>query len=365
MRRNNTSTPSARKATRKAPKSAEAKAARAARKKALGEMYVDQLRDVAATLDITGRSSLGKAELVAAILKAEGGTSGGRKKYTLTEARAKVGGARARKLQGRGPFRMILLNASGAPVGDMGPYASARGAQVDAKTLLRRMVGGDAVLNHAAAMEEMATGGAALNRALKGQAVDGWVATEGRGADAGDEGDGEDREVFGSAWVVKMGGDAAVAAATFPEALRHNGRRRANPRVAFQTANGPVSFNARRNSAPAAAPRARGNAGKVQLTPHQNREVDRLYEMGRPAISRIATVQPNAFTLWQHVLIYVVGNGMDGQRFLSAVQHFDMPSLLPGDQTGFRTVITDAGVKVTPAAFVPALSTLRRAMGVV
>jgi len=363
MRRNNAQSSTGAEAVRKAraPKTAEAKAARAERKKALSGMLVDQLRDVAAKLDITGRSGMSKAELVAAILKAEGGGKK-RKTYTLTAAIKTRTANKLSQRQGEGTFLLVLLDEGGGMVGELGPYAAARGAQVDAKSLLRRMVGDDAILSHEAAVEQIAEappGIKDMEKLVGGKVADGWIAL-----------DKETGDTQGEAWIVRIPkADSGLKKdSTIQALLRNNGRRRAapraNPRVAFQTANGPVSFNARRNSAPAAAPRARGNAGKVQLTAHQNQEVDRLYEMGRSAISRIATVQPNAFTLWQHILIYVVGNGMNGQRFLSAVQHFDTASLLPGDQTGFRTVSTDAGVKVTPSGFVQALSTLRRAMGV-
>ena len=270
--RRNDSAPRGAKAPRaRAPKprkTADQKAARAARRTELKAAYVDFLRDTAGKLGIDGRSGMTKDALINAILRAEFSPSK-RVKVTKTEAKREITARKKEmsKHRERGPFRTILLRADArgglSIYGDLGPYAAARGAQVDAKTMLRRMVGPRRVdaygkldfgpkLIHQETVEDLAANTGGITDSLRdetgGEPVDGWIAI-----DKDDKG----REVvLGAAFIVKFKAKdekqakIAFAAADTPDALRNNGRRsRANPRVSFKTADGrSVSFNARRNA---------------------------------------------------------------------------------------------------------------------
>lgn len=361
MRRNNAQSSTGAKAVRKAraPKSAEAKAARAARKKALGEMYADQLRDVAAKLNITGRSGMGKAELVAAILKAEGGGKK-RKTYTLTEAIKTRTANKLSQRQGTGTFMLVLIDGNGGMVGELGPYAAARGAQVDAKSLLRRMVGGDSILSHEAAVEQIAEappGIKDMEKMVGGKVADGWIGL-----------DKETGDTTGEAWIVRIPkADSGLdPSSKVQKLLRNTSRKPArkptakNPRVSFRTADGrTVNFNARKNGAPAARPRSNG---PKHLTDAQRREVDSLYQMGHSAVSLLTGREPAAFVYWQDILTYAVGNDYNVDRFLRAVQAGDPNGLLVDDRAKGSTVIASVARKVTWSDFTKAINALRRAM---
>ena len=363
MRRNNAQSSTGAKAVRKAraPKSAEAKAARAARKKVLGEMYADQLREVAAGLNITGRSGMGKAELVAAILKAEGGGKK-RKTYTLTAAIKTRTANKLSQRQGEGTFMLVLLDGGGGMVGELGPYAAARGAQVDAKSLLRRMVGGDAILSHEAAVEQIAEappGIKDMEKLVGGKVADGWIAL-----------DIETDDVQGEAWVVRIPkADSGLREGSGVQKLLRNTARKParkptakNPRVSFRTADGrAVNFNARRNGALVSAARPRSN-GPKHLTDAQRREVDSLYQMGHSSVNLLTGREPAAFVYWQDILTYAVGNDYNVDRFLRAVQAGDPNGLMVDDRAKGSTVIASVARKVTWSDFTKAINALRRAM---
>ncbi len=299
----------------KARKTADQKAARAARRTELKAAYVDFLRDQAGKLGIDGRSGMTKDALINAILRAEFSPSK-RKKVTKTEAKREITARKKEmlKLQGRGPFRLIVATAQAdgslSIYGDLGPYAAARGAQVDAKTLLRRMVGDGPKLIHQGTVEGLAanTGGmtTALKEATGGKPVDGWVAVA--------ELDNGEEEVLGAAFIVKYEAKdkkqakIAFKAADTPAALRNNGRRsRANPQVSFKTADGrSVSFNARRNAGGGA--RANAGTGSVTLSPSAG---DRAYQRGRAAAMKLVPFEPNAMHYWQDAAVYLAGHDFD------------------------------------------------------
>jgi hypothetical protein len=320
MRRNNAQSSTGAEAARKAraPKTAEAKAARAARKKALGEMYADQLREVAAKLDITGRSGMGKAELVAAILKAEGGGKK-RKTYTLTAAIKTRTANKLEARQGDGTFLLVLLDGNGHMVGELGPYAAARGAQVDAKSLLRRMVGKGAILSHEAAVEQIAEappGIKDMEKAVGGKVADGWITL-----------DKETRMTRGEAWVMRIPkADSGLPADSKVQKLLRNTARntaRKNPRVSFRTADGrTVNFNARKNGAPVTAPRPRSN-GPKHLTAAQAAKVDGLYAQARPVVLPLTSRAPNACMALQDALIFAVGQGKGAAQLVKAIEKHD------------------------------------------
>lgn len=369
-------------------KTAEQKAARAARRTELKDSYVDALRDTAGKLGIDGRSGMTKDALINAILRAEFSPSK-RKKVTKAEAKREITAQKAnmKRLQGRGPFRTILLRADAqgglSIYGDLGPYAAARGAQVDAKEMLRRMVGPrrkDAYgkdefgprLVHQETVEELAANTGGMTDELRGmtggEPVDGWVAV--------DQDDRGREVVLGAAFIVKFqAGDKKQAKIAFkpadtPDALRNNGRRsgrstgsRANPRVSFKTADGrTVSFNARRNAGSGGRSTSRANASAVHLTDAQSREVDALYEQGRAGVDHLTREEPGAFVHWQDVLIYAVGNDMAADRFVRAVQRGDAQGLFVDDRAKGRTVHASAGRKVTWADFTRAIKALQRAL---
>ncbi len=315
-------------------KTADQKAARAARRTELKDSYVDALRDTAGKLGIDGRSGMTKDALINAILRAEFSPSK-RKKVTKTEAKREITAQKAnmKRLQGRGPFRTILLRADAqgglSIYGDLGPYAAARGAQVDAKEMLRRMVGPrrkDAYgkdefgprLVHQETVEELAANTGGMTDELRGmtggEPVDGWVAV--------DQDDRGREVVLGAAFIVKFqAGDKKQAKIAFkpadtPAALRNNGRRsgrsagsRANPRVSFKTSDGrSVSFNARRNAGSGGRSTSRANASAVTLSPSAG---DRAYQRGRAAAMKLVPFEPNAMHYWQDAAVYLAGHDFD------------------------------------------------------
>lgn len=223
------------------------KAARRARTASLKEATVDTLKAEAKQkgLQVGGT----KAELVARIVRAEFSPAK-REKLTLTEARAKLAAKKKQKRvwQGRGPFRLLVLTAEGGVTANLGPYAAARGAQADAKTLLRRMVGDGPMLSHTAAEEQMPELADEFKKTTGGTVVDGWVAL------SKSEDPDEDGEELASAWIIKFtkNDDKAFAGGKTPKALR-------NPLVTFNTRKGPVSFEAK-------GTRSRTNGASSKLT---------------------------------------------------------------------------------------------------
>ena len=206
---------------------AKAKATRE-KKKTLAALSVADLRKRAKDAMVSGYSSMTKAEIVKAIVVAESGKEKKRQTYSLGEAKERLARGRKQKLQGRGPFRLVLVK-DGAVYADMGPYAAARGAQADAKTLLRRVVGDTHKLSHEAAIEAIDSD-PTMDKAMGGKVVDGWIAIikdedEAMGAE----------EIDAQAWVVKHDrkDKNALAKATIPAALRNNGRKASTSRLDY------------------------------------------------------------------------------------------------------------------------------------
>ena len=236
-----------------ATKSKSSAAATRARRAKLAEDPVEYLRAKAAKLDIPGRSSMNKQALVKAIDLAQSGKAPKRK--PTQKARQKAAAAKKREASvgyGRGPFRLVIAKDD-AIYGNLGPYASARAALSDAKTLLRRMapVKGYALSN----TEAQSFVGQSY---AGGKIVDGYVVQSKGGTD-----------LNAAAFAVKVGkgSKAAYAADKIPPKLRNRGRR--NPRVSFQTKDGPVSFMAKKKRN--AGARSNGNKSVAKLRISANR----------------------------------------------------------------------------------------------
>ncbi len=227
MRRNETSD-SAR--ARGKAKAEETRALRAA----LNAQPLSELRATAKEEGIKGYSTKTKAELVALLVRRHQGKGPKREKVTLTEAKKRLAAGRTRTLKGRGPFRLVIVK-DGNVYADLGPYAAARGAQTDAKTLLRRVVGDTHSLLNRSAQEAIDAGEVEASAFGPGtRVVDGWVAALKQEAEAlGAE------EIDAQAWVIghptaaqarkkikgaKAAHEAAFAPASVPAALRNNGR---------------------------------------------------------------------------------------------------------------------------------------------
>jgi hypothetical protein len=155
---------------------------------------------------------MNKAALAKAIDEAK--TGKGRKPKPTQKARKAATAAKKRESQarhGRGPYRLVIAK-NNAIYGNLGPYASARAALSDAKTLLRRIapVKGYALSN----VEAQSFVGQTF---AGGNVVDGYVVTS-RG--------GPDRNAAAFAVKVGKGSKAAYAADKIPSALRNNGRGR-------------------------------------------------------------------------------------------------------------------------------------------
>lgn len=201
-----------------ATKSKSSAAATRARRAKLAEKPVEYLRAQAAKLDIPGRSGMNKQALVKAIDLAQTGKAPKRK--PTQKARQKAAAAKKREASvghGRGPFRLVIAKDD-AIYGNLGPYASARAALSDAKTLLRRMapVKGYALSN----VEAQSFVGQSY---AGGKIVDGYVVQSKGGTD-----------LNAAAFAVKMGkrSEAAYADDVIPPKLRNNGRRNARGSVA-------------------------------------------------------------------------------------------------------------------------------------
>lgn len=361
-------------------KTADQKAARAARRTELKAAYVDFLRDTAGRLGIDGRSGMTKDALINAILRAEFSPSK-RVKVTKTEAKREITARKKEmsKHRERGPFRTILLRADArgglSIYGDLGPYAAARGAQVDAKTMLRRMVGPRRVdaygkldfgpkLIHQETVEDLAANTGGITDSLRdetgGEPVDGWIAI-----DKDDKG----REVvLGAAFIVKFKAKdekqakIAFAAADTPDALRNNGRRsRANPRVSFKTADGrSVSFNARRNAGGGARSTSRANAGTVTV---KGDFCEYLYQQGRAAAMKLVPFEPKAMHYWQDVAVYFAGHDFQAnfEQILDGMaSHSEAADALMWDYDYLEAAPVKCGKKkVTFADFAKAAEALR------
>lgn len=196
-----------------ATKSKSSAAATRARRAKLAEKPVEYLQNIAADLDIPGRSGMNKQALVKAIDLAQSGKAPKRK--PTQKARQKAAAAKKREASvghGRGPFRLVIAKDD-AIYGNLGPYASARAALSDAKTLLRRMapVKGYALSN----TEAQSFVGQSY---AGGTIVDGYVVQSKGGTD-----------LNAAAFAVKVGktSKAAYAADKIPPKLRNNGRRNA------------------------------------------------------------------------------------------------------------------------------------------
>ena len=221
-------------------KAASKAAATRKRRAKLAEKPLATLRAEARGLAIEGRSGMDKAALVKAIDEAK---TGKRSKPKPTQkARKAAAVAKKRESQarhGRGPYRLVIAK-NNAIYGNLGPYASARAALSDAKTLLRRIapVKGYALSN----VEAQSFVGKTF---AGGKVVDGYVVASRGGPD-----------LNAAAFAVKVGkgSKAAYADDKIPAALRNNGRGRKrrknprkNPRVSFKTKSGKrVSFMAKK-----------------------------------------------------------------------------------------------------------------------
>ena len=193
-------------------KAASKAAATRKRRAKLAEKPLATLRAQASTLGIQGRSGMNKAALAKAIDEAK--TGKGRKPKPTQKARKAAASAKKRESQarhGRGPYRLVIAK-NNAIYGNLGPYASARAALSDAKTLLRRIapVKGYALSN----VEAQKFVGETF---AGGKVVDGYVVTSRGGPD-----------LNAAAFAVKVGkgSKAAYADDKIPSALRNNGRGR-------------------------------------------------------------------------------------------------------------------------------------------
>jgi hypothetical protein len=361
-RRNNTMSASAaekagKERVRKAKprKTAAQQEARKARRAELKDAFIKYIRAEAQRLGVVGRSGMTRPALINAILRVE--FDGAKKIARLPKTKEQKAQEKAERQakqsklarrQGRGPFRLLLFKDEGDGLvfaGNLGPYVAARGAQVDAKTMLRRMAGDEAVLDHAGTVEDLEDSGSELSRrvakvAQGGLAADGWVAWSEKG---------DDGEELAAAIIVKYpkGDKAALRGGRADEdidALRNPRRRgagrggqggqggRSNPRVSFQTRQGPVSFNTRSNGGRSVG--ARGNksrSGEIDLGPVDRETVDGYYEDGRPYVSQLVRYDPEAMYHWQTILIYMVGNGKSPRSYLHglerAVEYMDVSGL--------------------------------------
>lgn len=211
-------------------KAAETRALRAA----FSAQPLSELRAAAKEEGIKGYSTKTKAELVSLLIRRHQGKGPKREKVTLTEAKKRLAAGRTRALKGRGPFRLVIVK-DGNVYADLGPYAAARGAQTDAKTLLRRVVGDTHSLLNRSAQEAIDSGEVEASAFGPGtRVVDGWVAALKQEAEA----EGAE-EIDAQAWVIghptaaqarkktkgaKAAHEAAFAPASVPAALRNNGR---------------------------------------------------------------------------------------------------------------------------------------------
>ena len=193
-------------------KAASKAAATRKRRAKLAEKPLATLRAEARGLVIEGRSGMNKAALAKAIDEAK--TGKGRKPKPTQKARKAATAAKKRESQarhGRGPYRLVIAK-NNAIYGNLGPYASARAALSDAKTLLRRIapVKGYALSN----VEAQKFVGETF---AGGKVVDGYVVTSRGGPD-----------LNAAAFAVKVGkgSKAAYADDKIPAALRNNGRGR-------------------------------------------------------------------------------------------------------------------------------------------
>lgn len=226
------------------PAQAEARKAKAAETRAAKNDYREWAKQdlvvQAKTLGITGASSAPKEVLITAIVNAEQVDSGrrkGKKKLTAAEKAAVREEQRAMKLaqrdwKGRGPFRLIVM-LNGVQYAEMGPYASARGAQSDAKTLLRRMAPVQFYMIRHGVRPDDTDGGDDEEESLNegpefgfpfagGTAEDGWYTAPKKAAE------NLPGTIEADAFVVKMpkDGKKAYDKAKIPEVLRNNGARR-------------------------------------------------------------------------------------------------------------------------------------------
>lgn len=203
-------------------KAASKAAATRKRRAKLAEKPLATLRAEARGLVIEGRSGMNKAALAKAIDEAK--TGKGRKPKPTQKARKAATAAKKRESQarhGRGPYRLVIAK-NNAIYGNLGPYASARAALSDAKTLLRRIapVKGYALSN----VEAQKFVGETF---AGGKVVDGYVVTSRGGPD-----------LNAAAFAVKVGkgSKAAYADDKIPAALRNNGRGRKRRNAADKVA---------------------------------------------------------------------------------------------------------------------------------
>ena len=195
-----------------------------AAKKALMGKTLPQLKKMAKAKNLHGYSTLNKGALVTMLVKGKSP-----KKITKTALRKEMAAARTQAWHGKGPYRVVLAK-TGKVYGDLGPYVTARAGLSDAKTLLRRMApAGEYRLSNVEGQKS------AGKKFAQGVIVDGYVAQGSPDIGAG-------------AFVIRVGDTAATRKDVFPKGLRSNRRNRRNPRVSFQTKDGPVSFQAKKKA---------------------------------------------------------------------------------------------------------------------
>lgn len=184
---------------------------------------VDQLKKMLKKKGIVGYSSLSKRQLINAVMR--GGLPGS-----------------GRHSAGTGAFKLVIKRGRES-IAEIGPYTTGRAAAVDLKELLRRMAPiEDYQISQAAGREYL---GKKLPGSNGGVIADGYVVLP--------KADVEDPDLAGFVLRYPSGSKKAYvgvktkgpATAARPNRGRKKTRRKSkkrNPRVSFQTKDGPVSF---------------------------------------------------------------------------------------------------------------------------
>ena len=173
-----------------------------AAKKALMGKTLPQLKKMAKAKNLHGYSTLNKGALVTMLVKGKSP-----KKVTKTALRKEMAEAKTQAWHGKGPYRVVLAK-TGKVYGDLGPYATARASLADAKTLLRRMAPADRYT-----LSNVEGQKSAGKKFAQGVIVDGYVAQGSPDIGAG-------------AFVIRVGDTAATRKDVFPKGLRSNRRNR-------------------------------------------------------------------------------------------------------------------------------------------
>ena len=115
--------------------SAALKEKRAALRKRLQSRTVSQLKSELEKANVRGLSSMNKKKMIEAVIAVRVGPKTPSKQKG--SGHQYPGAGKGRDWHGEGPFRLYIIK-DGAVYADLGPYAAARGAIADAKTLLRQ-----------------------------------------------------------------------------------------------------------------------------------------------------------------------------------------------------------------------------------